>query len=38
MESPFYFDLRPWERLVLVEKCQRRISRSIKAGQANLAE
>lgn len=38
MESPFYFDLRLRERLVLVQQNQRRFSISTKAGQVNLAE
>ena len=38
MESPFYFDLRLRERLVLVQQNQRRFSIKSEAGRANLAE
>ena len=38
MESPFYFDLRLRERLVLVQQNQRRFSIKAEAGQANLDE
>ena len=38
MESPFYFELRLRERLALVQQHQRRFSKSLEAGQANLAE
>ncbi len=32
MESPFYFDLRPRERLLLVRQYQLRFSRKVRAG------
>ncbi|MGA7578148.1 MAG: hypothetical protein ACLQUW_02560 [Desulfobaccales bacterium] len=32
MESPFYFDLRPRERLLLVGQYQLRFSRKVRAG------
>ncbi|MGO9619903.1 MAG: hypothetical protein ACLPT6_00680 [Desulfobaccales bacterium] len=33
MESPFYFDLRPRERLLLVQQYQQRFSLKVRAGQ-----
>jgi len=32
MESPFYFDLRPRERLLLVQQYQHRFSLKVRAG------
>jgi hypothetical protein len=32
MESPFYFDLRPRERLLLVQQHQHRFSLKVRAG------